>query len=281
VSTKRVRILGLCLLVACAFLAVSVASAASAAEFGECVGFKHGSYLENRCGVTSEKKGLPAHKGAYEFEPADSCYAMKKGNFTESGCKTVAEKNGKPDHKGSFESTPSPSYTSESGPTELITPGFAAVKCSASSGAGLIEGGTTTSVQTSFTGCESSGQKCQNTATEGNIVTFPLSGTLTEPETGRAETVLKPASGAYLAEFACTGVASIRTGGTVGGRDTPTNMPRTTTSFEFEKGVEQGLETEFSGSEAFGAGETEGPFSSEQVGVTTNAYSTSIEILVQ
>jgi hypothetical protein len=277
VDTKRVRILGMCILVACAF-AASVASSAAAPEFGECVAFRHGNFTEPRCGVISEKKGFPAHKGGYEFEPADSCYPMKKGNFTESSCKTVAEKKGKPDHKGGFESTPSPSYTIESGPTELITSGSGVIRCSASSGGGVIESGTKASAQTSFTGCASSGQTCQNTATEGNIVTFPLSGTLTQTPGYIAETVLKPAAGAYLAEFACTGGAFVRIAGTVGGKDTPLNMPGTTTSLEFEKGLEQGLETELSTSDTFGAGETEGPFPSEQVGVFTSTYSAPIEI---
>jgi len=266
---KRIRILGLCLVIACAFGAVSVASSASAAEFGQCVAKKKSKYTESGCKTVAEKKGKPDGKGGFEFEPADSCYAQKKGNFTESGCKTVAEKKGKPDHKGSFESAPSPAYTTSSGPAELITPGFGAVKCSASSGGGLIESGTKTSTQTSFTGCESSGQKCQNTATEGNIVTFPLSGTLTEPAAGKAETVLKPASGSYLAEFGCTGVAVIRTGGTVGGNNTPVDTTGTVTTFDFEKGVEQNLETEFSASPAFEPAETLGPFPSEQVGVFT------------
>lgn len=266
---KRIRILGLCLMAACAFAAVSVASSASAAEFGQCVSFKKGNYTESGCKTVAEKKGKPDHKGSFEFEPADSCYAQKKGNFTESGCKTVAEKKGKPDHKGSFESTPSPTYTTESGPAELVTPGFGAIQCKASTGSGAIISGTQTTTQTSFTGCETDGQKCQNTATEGNIVTFPLTGTLTEPATGVAETVLKPTSGSYLAEFGCTGVAVIRTGGSVGGKNLPVDTTGTTTTFDFEAGVEQHLETEFSASPAFEPAETLGPFPSEQKGVFT------------
>jgi len=262
---KRIKILGLCLMVACAFAAVSVTSSASAAEFGQCVAAKHGAWANSTCTVKPAKAG----KGSFNFEAADSCYAMKHGNFTESGCKTVSEKKGKPAHKGGFESAPSPTYTTSSGPAELITPGFGAVKCSASTGAGAITGGKSTTTQTSFTGCESSGQKCQNTATEGNIVTFPLTGALTEPTVGKAETVLTPTSGKYLAEFACTGVAVIRTGGSVGGNNTPVNTQGTTTSFDFEKGVEQNLETEFSASEKFEPAETLGPFASEQVGVFT------------
>jgi hypothetical protein len=278
---KRTKILGLCLMVACAIAAVSVASASASAQFGSCVGFKHGNFTESNCATVAEKKGAPDHKGTFEFVPADSCYATKGGNFTENKCITVAGKTKKgvftPDHKGGFESTPSPSFTTSSGPAELTTPGFGAVKCSASTGGGVIESGTTETTTTSFTGCESSGQKCQNTATEGNIVTFLNAGVLTEPTTGTAATVLTAASGKYLAEFGCTGVAVIRTGGSVGGHNTPVNTVSSTSTFTFEKGFDQNLETEFSASPAFEPAETVGPFPSEQHGVFTIKTSSPIE----
>jgi len=281
---KRIKILGLCLMVACAFAAVSVASSASAAEFGQCVAFKHGNFTESKCGTVAEKKGKPDHKGGFEFVPADSCYATKGGNFTENKCITVAGKTKKgvftPDHKGGFESTPSPAYTSESTNDELITPGFGAVKCTNEKGSGLVTGGTTSVTSSLFTGCESSGQPCGNVGA-GEIQTFSLNGNLTEPSTGVAETVLTPTSGKYLAEFACVGVAFIRTGGHVGGKNTPVNTQGTTTSFAFEKGVEQGLETEFSASEKFEPAETLGPFASEQVGVFTLVGSPAEETKVE
>jgi len=273
---KRIKILGLCLAVACALAAVSVSSASATAQFGSCVASKKAVYTESNCVTVAEKKGKPDHKGSFEFEPADSCFAQKKGNFTESGCKTVAEKKGKPDHKGSFESTPSPTFTTSSGAAELTTPGFGAVKCTASTGAGAIESGTTETTTTSFTGCESSGQKCQNTATEGNIVTFVNHGVLGEPTTGTAATVLT-GSPKYLAEFACTGVAVIRTYGSVGGHNTPVNTVSSTSTFTFEAGFDQNLETEFSASPAFEPAETLGPFPSEQHGVFTIKTSSPIE----
>jgi hypothetical protein len=269
---KRIRILGLCLMVACAFAAVSVASSASAAEFGQCLAAKKAEFNNSTC----TEKSAKAHKGHFEFYAADSCIAKKKGEFNNATC---TEKSAKA-HKGHFEAIPSPVYTTSSGPAELITPGFGAVKCSASSGGGAITGGKTTTTQTSFTGCETSGQKCQNTATEGNIVTFPLTGNLTEPTTGKAETVLTPTSGKYLAFFGCTGVAFIRTGGSVGGNNTPVNTQGTTTSFNFESGVEQHLETEFSSTPTFEPGTVLGPFASEQVGVFTLVGSPAEEIKV-
>jgi hypothetical protein len=274
---KSIKILGLCLAVACALAAVSVSSASATAQFGSCVAKKKSVYTESNCATVAEKKGKPDGKGGFEFEPADSCYATKKGNFTESGCKTVAEKKGKPDHKGTFESTPSPSFTTSSGPAELTTPGFGAIKCSASTGGGVILSGTTETTTTSFTGCETDGQKCQNTATEGNIVTFLNAGVLGEPTTGTAATVLTAASGKYLAEFGCTGVAVIRTGGSVGGHNTPVNTVSSTSTFTFEAGFDQNLETEFSASPAFEPSETLGPFPSEQHGVFTIKTSSPIE----
>jgi hypothetical protein len=273
---KRIRILGLCLVVACAFGAVSAVSSASAAEQGQCVAAKHAKWNNSTCTEAPAKAG----KGHFEFEAADSCYAMKHGNFTEGACKTVAEKHGVPDHKGHFELAPSPAYTSESTNDELITPGFGAVKCAHEHGTGVVTGGTSSVTGSLFTECESSGQPCGNVG-PGEIQTFSLTGALTEPSTGTAETVLTPTSGKYLAEFACVGVAFIRTGGHVGGKNTPVNTSGTTTTFAFEKGVEQGLETEFSASEKFEPAETVGPFASEQVGVFTLVGSPAEETKVE
>jgi hypothetical protein len=255
---KRIRILGLCIVVACAFGAVSMVSSASAAVQGQCTPAKKAVWANSTCTEKSAKAG----KGHFEFRAADSCYAAKKAEFSDSACTMKSAKA----HKGHFEKAPSPSYTSESTNDELITPGFGAVKCTNEKGSGLITSGTGSVTSSLFTGCESSGQPCGNVGS-GEIQTFSLTGALTEPSTGVAETVLTPTSGKYLAEFACVGVAFIRTGGHVGGKNTPVNTQGTASTFSFEKGVEQGLETEFSASEKFEPAETVGPFASEQVGV--------------
>jgi hypothetical protein len=272
---KRIRILGLCLMVACAFAAVSVASSASAATFGTCFSLKHGEYTNSNCSTKSVK----AKKGSFEFAAAGSCYSdPKKGNFTENACKTVALKKGKPSHKGSFELAPLATISTSSGPASLSTPGFGTIECKASTGGGAIESGKVASTITKFTGCETAGAKCQNTATEGEIDTNPLLATLTEPTAGDAQSVITPKTGTYEATFGCTGVAFIRTFGNVGGKDSPTNTMGTSTTLTFETGKEQNLLTEFSSTPTFEPGTVLGPFPSEQAGVFTNVSSVSMEI---
>jgi hypothetical protein len=268
---NRVKTAGLCVVVACALVAVAGVSSASAAEFGQCVSMKRGNYTESNCATVAEKAGVPDHKGTFEFEAADTCYETTGGNFTESECKTVAEKKGTPDHKGSFESTASPTFGTSSGPTEWTTPGFGAYACKSSTGTGAITSGTTVTQQIVLHGCESFAEKCQNTATEGEIVSNPLVGALTEPSAGQAATVLTaaPGYGGYLFNYSCVGLAFIRTGGSVGGHNTPVNTEASSSTFTFETRFDQDLENEYSASPEFGPSETEGPFPTEAHGVMT------------
>jgi len=270
---KRIKVVGLCLMVACALAAVGGASSASAAQFGKCVAnFKHGNYTEGNCVTVAEKKGKPDHKGTFEFEPAGACYGIKHGNFTESGCKTVAEKKGKPDHKGSFELSPLQSAVVTGGKGELRS-AAGTIECSASHGTQQITGPTSLVAQTIFTGCETKGQKCQNTATEGEIETFALDGALTEPSAGKASVKLTGTGvdgkgganeGHYLAEFGCTGVAAVRVHGELGDNVTPTNTSGTKETTEFKESLEQGLISEF-GPPTFNPSETL-TLPSEQIG---------------
>jgi hypothetical protein len=268
---KRIRVAGLCVGVVCALIAVAGVSSASAAEFGQCVSMKRGNYTESNCATVAEKAGVPDHKGTYEFEPADTCYETSGGNYTESDCKTVAEKRGKPDHKGTFESTASPTFGTTSGPMEWTTPGFGTFTCKASTGTGAITSGTKVTQEIVLSGCESFAEKCQNTATEGEIVSNPLGGALTEPSAGQAATVLAaaPGYGGYLFNYACTGLAIIRAGGSVGGEDTRVNTESSSSTFTFVTGFDQDLENEYSASPEFGPSETEGPFATELHGVMT------------
>jgi hypothetical protein len=268
---KRTRVVGLCVVAACAFGGIVLVSSASAAEIGECAAFTKGNYTESNCATVSESKGEPNHKGDFEFEPADSCYELAKhGSFTESACETVAEKRGQPDHKGDYESTASPTFTISAGPSELVTPGFGAFKCSALHGTGAVLGGTSTTEQYSYTGCETDSEKCGNTANEGEIETFPLVGSLEEPSKGLAATVLtgEASHGGYVAQFTCF-YSQERLSGSVGGHDTSVNTMSSSSTFTFEKGFEQNLEAEFATSNEFNPDETEGPFAFEAHGVWT------------
>ncbi len=95
---KRMRRVGLCVVLACAFGVIAGVSSASAAEYGKCVSQKKGKYSNDACTQLATKKG------SFEWHGFnDECYAMRKGTYTESKCETVAEKKGKPDHKGSYE----------------------------------------------------------------------------------------------------------------------------------------------------------------------------------
>jgi hypothetical protein len=277
---KRIKIVGLCVMVACAFAAVSGASSASAAEFGVCIAKKKSHYANSSCTTLPAKAG----KGGYEWEPAGACYANKKSVYTESKCETVATKKGVPDHKGGFEKAPLLSAVVSGGTGELRS-AAGTIKCTSSSGFQQITGPKTLVAQTVFHGCETQGQKCQNTANEGEIATFELDGTLTEPAAGEASVKLTgtgsdgkggPSEGHYLAEFGCTNVAAVRVHGELGDRVTPTNVSGTSELTTFAEGVEQGLISEF-GPASFNPSETL-TLPSEQIGTVTATTSTPGEI---
>jgi hypothetical protein len=115
---KSIKLVGLCLAAVFAFAALA-ASAAQAAEpeWGRCVAQKHGNYTEGNCFTVATKKGVPDHKGKYEWLPGAEarCLPAKHGNFTESSCLTVATKKGVPDHKGKFETTGGSKFTAAAG----------------------------------------------------------------------------------------------------------------------------------------------------------------------
>jgi hypothetical protein len=273
---KRIRILGLCLMAACALGAVSMSASASAAHFGKCVAAKKANYTEGNCATVAMKNGVPDHKGHFEFEATGTCYPQKKANFTEGACATVAMKNGVPDHKGHFELSPDYTYASTGGIAELAS-AAGVIKCTASAGGGVVVSGTLTKAQTIFTGCETKGKKCQNTANEGEIETFELDGNLTEPTSGDAQLVISGTfEGKYEAEFGCTEVAAIRVSGTVGGEQSPTNVTSHTNTLLFHEAVEQNLKAEF-GPPGWPAGETL-TLPSEQRAEITNTSASEAEI---
>jgi hypothetical protein len=279
---KRMRILGLALIAVFALVALAGASSASAtAKFGECVGFKHGKYADPNCATLFLKKGVPVAKGKFEFVGAGTCYAKKHGAYTDEGCTTFSEKKGVHVLKGKFEKASLPSAAVTGGTGELRSPA-GVIACTSSSGSQQVTSPTTLVAQTIFHGCETKGQKCQNTANEGEIQTFALNGVLVEPSAGKASINLTGTGsdglggaheGQYLAEFGCTGVAAVRVFEKLGGKLSPVNVMGTKVETAFEEGVEQQLVAEF-GPPGFGSGTLTLP--SEQIGtVEANSATTS------
>jgi len=284
---RRIKMIGLCVVAACAFAALAGASTASAASFNVCVPAKHGNYADAACSKLAEKKGLPAPgKGKFEKAAVGSCIGQKHGNYADAACSKLAEKKGVPaPGKGKFEKVAPPAAATVAGGHAELVGAAGAIKCTASTGTESITGGKTITAKTTFTGCELKGAKCQNTATEGEINTFKLHGVLVEPSAGKASINLTgegsdglggPHEGTYLAEFGCPPVAAVRViKGPLGGKISPVNTFSTTHTTTFEEKVEQGLEGEF-GPAGFPPAETlTAP--SEQLGSVT-ATGASVDV---
>lgn len=259
-------------------------------EYGQCVADKGGNYRDGDCRSVAEKKGVPDHKGSYEWVPGPSptCVAKKKGSYTNSSCTTKAAKA----HGGSYEKAPGPGFTSSSDAVTLQTPGLErTVACAASTGSGQVTTTSTGVERITFTGCSMSGKACASEGPDstpsgqaGVIVTNLLHTTLLGPVVGN----VGPASGnvwtdftsgehePYLAEFACGGTR-VRTIGALGGvqsGDVNTSSATSTTAFESEGG-EQALFSEVS--------ETEGqswigPQPSSLLALAENSSASRVEI---
>lgn len=249
---KRIKLVGLCLLVAGAFAAIAGASSAAASpEWGICYAHKNGKYKDSAC------KEPVSKKGKFEWAGADSCYNVGKGgNYTESACKTVAEKckKGKctPDHKGAWEAAPSPKYTSTTG-TATLKSALGSITCTSSVDEGEITGPTSDKDSVQFFGCSTLGQTCLNTVIEGkpSIATELLPTTLGESG-GKVVNTFGDGPSGYSAIFACENVGYFRTSGSTCGTVSPLNESGTssTTDFEAESACQK-LVTEYSTSPSF------------------------------
>jgi hypothetical protein len=291
---KRISVVGMCLFAAFAFSVIAASSASAkkaktvpnpykGASYGLCVKVKKGgTYTNATCTeyyATEPKPGevVLANKGKYNWINADECYPKKKGNFVKSdpmegGPNLCLEEKKK---KGKFELEPSPTYTSTTGRATLVTPEgplAGEITCEASTDEGQITGATSNVDAVKFTGCETLGQKCENTATLGEIDTFLLRTELEEASSGVAAnrffgTVeLEPSEHPgvlYSAEFACENVGYFRTSGSTAGAVTPTNVEGTKSKTDFAKGKYQALVTEYSTTGA--AGSWVAPSASEEV----------------
>jgi hypothetical protein len=284
---KRTRIMGLCVMAALAAFAMSAiaASSASAGTYYSCVAQKKGEYTTATCGTKSVK----AKKGKYELAPVATCVAQKKGEYTNATCTTKSAKA----KKGKYEKATKLGYTTSTGAADLETPSLGGtVKCSASTGAGQITGPKTGTLQVTFTGCETKGEKCESGSTPGTIETLPLETVLIdhgekglggkgEPLAGEVWTDIKgtAADGGVQAIFGCTEVGYFKTTATLAGVDGGVNKVSFTGTTNFENGLgEQDLETAVSSNPSFPPAETLGPFASTEVTSSTIKFEKEVDV---
>jgi len=243
---KRIRIVGLCLVIVFA-LSAMVASTASASKYGICTtkSFVNGKALKNQewkdanCTI---KESVADPDGKFAFVPGKppTCVGVaKNGHYKDSACAT-GEKESDPDGKfeaycgaaagvgGNF-GVPNncAAYTSKTGKALLSTPGLGAseVECTGGTGGGEITGETTGVTTTKFTGCSTAKKSSTCTSEQlsspaGTIETYPLNTTLVGnpeknknggpgPVVGEVWTRFtgKAPHEKYLAIFRCVGVA--------------------------------------------------------------------------
>jgi hypothetical protein len=234
---RRTRIVGLCLVAALAVSAMAAASASAKLEFGQCRALnkgtvpaaKHGVYADGTCTKLSEKKGKPVAKGNFEWYPgpAATCYAQKKGEYTDAGC---TAKSSKP-KKGTFEkqacSGKCNAITTQSLTEPYLesepTPGKPEkIECKTVSGLNTEIISPTQIVGIArYTGCTTkvSAGSCQNTATEGELLSNEIIG---EPEEKGGKVWINYASRKpgpaktgkqYLIEFECAKIVKLRAEG--------------------------------------------------------------------
>jgi hypothetical protein len=175
---KRIRIVGLCLVVVFATAAVLSASAfAAAPEFGKCVAKAGGKYKNNGC--TEEEAG----KEKYEWEPLSS--PVKFESEMPSGDKATLESEKK-----------------------------SKVVCTKEHSVGEIGNAhEVKKVVATFENCEFSGLKCSTKGSaEGEIVTVPMDGGIGYEKEGtkghlnaKLAEELKPESGTLFVTFECVG----------------------------------------------------------------------------
>lgn len=184
---KLHKILGLCIMTACALSAIVVASAsASPPEIGRCVKVAAtGKFTSATC--IKEEKGKKIGKGNYEWEAGPGA----KNKFkTSAGSGVLETENG------------------------------TAVGCKTEESGGEVNGTKTfTGVTVRFTGCQTLGTPCKTTgAAEGEIVTNPLEGKIgieKKPKKVAVDLFPTPADDGLYATFTCLRTLKASVGGSV------------------------------------------------------------------
>jgi hypothetical protein len=258
--------------------------AAGAPEYGQCVAQKGGNYVNEGCTDLAEKKGVPDHKGKFEWAPgpaSSACVAQKKGEYTESSCATKSQKP----QKGAFEKLAGPGFTSTTAAVALETPGLGrTVVCTAGSGKGEVTGVDSGVDHVTLTGCELAGKKCTSegphstpSGTPGVIDTNLLDTRLLGSPTEVLTQLVSGEHGPYVAEFGCEGVL-LRTSGALAGVQTgDVGLPSLTSTTTFATATgEQALSTAVStnGGTSWSAAEP-----TNVAAVATNTAASPTEVL--
>ncbi|HTC73384.1 MAG TPA: hypothetical protein VK655_10895 [Solirubrobacteraceae bacterium] len=262
---RGIRIIGMCVLVACA-LAAGTAACAQAAEYGQCVAQTKGSYTERNCQTLSRgKRGTPNHRGQFEWRPGapPSCIrvAHKHGNYADPACTTPAKRPG----AGFYETAPGPGLRSEAFMVTIATPALASdVECEKELITGAIAGPVTELQTIILTGCKTIGAEPLECASKhqrkGTITTPQLETTLIghgetgpvgrEPAPGEVWTELSgtAANKGEIAEFSCGGSGPYRLSGSMSGpTSNVVNIVTTVRVLAYSEGSgEQDIVTEFS-----------------------------------
>jgi hypothetical protein len=227
-------------------------NAVSQAEAGKCEATKDGNYTEGACRTVAEKKGVPDHKGKYEWYATNvSCFALKHGYYTESKCATLDEKKGVAVAKGKYE-TGSGGFATSGKAATLEIKSVGTLECNETAGVGELTGPKTGWETVSFTGCALAGKgECSSAGqTAGAIKTDKL-GVLVEAEgTNKLAVEFFPlGNGDYqlhepIMSFSCAGDEYTLQGDALGQSTQAPNTMSSTSEWVFRTSVgTQELET--------------------------------------
>jgi virginiamycin B lyase len=155
----------------------------SRAEAGKCEAAKAGNYTEGACLKVAEKKGVPDHKGKYEWYVTDvPCFALKHGYYTESKCATLDEKKGVVVAKGKYE-VGSGWFETTGKAAALEIKSVGTLECKGAAGTGELTGPKTGWETVSFTGCVLGGKgECASAGQAGGAIKTDKLGVLVEAE---------------------------------------------------------------------------------------------------
>lgn len=184
-----------------------------AAVYGKCVATKDAVYTESACGTVAEKKGVPDHKGKYEWRPAGPgvCFTQKDGKYANAGCtQAAAEKKGV--SKGKYEAASS-AVTLTTGSVKLEASGVGTIECSAGSGSGTQAAPQLGTVSLALTGCKHEAASCATSGQSGGTIQTE-SLELTSYE--NVAKVYLGLSAQQIARFTCGDATYTLTGGASG-----------------------------------------------------------------
>jgi hypothetical protein len=217
-----------------------VGGPAASVDSGKCEATKGGNFTDEACQTVAEKKGMPDHKGKYEWFPSPvGCFAKKHGVFAEGSCGTRDEKKGKA--KGKFEQATN-SVSGSGGQAQLAIKSVGTVKCESGSSEEQLRSPLVGVAAISLEECELAATTCSSAgAPQGTIVTLPLEALVYE-ESGKSYTGL--VGEPVMMSFTCGATQYTVTGEVSGETSGDTNLMSTSahTSFEPGKGL-QGLTT--------------------------------------